>query len=187
MDNNPLGKLTFTGRNRHQPMIEGGRLIWRNFAGAAKTFTPEGKRTANVVLTEEMFHELGERGFNVKRKEPRNEGDDPLFVLEVEISYREGNRPPKIIMITSRGRTELDADTVGAIDFSIIRNADIIINPYNWTMNKGKPNETSGVKAYLEAAYITIEENALDEKYADLDDSGDYVDEDNNSRTVRFE
>lgn len=181
-------KLSFS--NRNQPMIENAILLWRNFSGAAKTFTPEGKRTVNIVLNEEIFAELAKQGYNVKRKAPKEgrEDDGDLLVLEAEARYSPTNRDPQIVMIspTRNSRTLLDATTVGALDFAVIANADVVLNPYKWGPNaRGE----SGVKAYLEQAFITIEENAFEAKYAEYESEeyGDNVDRDGQPQTVRFD
>lgn len=151
---------------RRQPMIENARLIWRNFAGAEKQFNPAGKRNATLVLTEEIAVELEALGMNVKRRPPRDEGGEEMITLEVAVNYSESTRDPRLILITSRGRTQLDKDTVAALDFASLVKSDIVINPYSWSVNGN-----SGVKAYLEQGYFIIEENAFERRYAAIPDA----------------
>jgi len=76
--------------------------------------------------------------------------------------------PPKIIMITSGGKTVLNSETVNALDYAEIQNVDLIIRPYNWTSQPGTKNEKTGVKAYLKSLYITIVEDEFESKYRDV-------------------
>jgi len=179
-------KSTLTWSPRKQPMIENAVIIWRNFSGAAKQFTPEGKRTFNIALNEDIFAQLLAEGFNVKRKPAKVDGDDDLLVLEVEARYSPNSRPPQVVMIspTRNSRTQLDQATVGALDFAVISSADVVINAYHW-----EANGNSGVKAYLEQAFITIEENSFEAKYAEyeVEEHGDYVGRDGEVQTVRFD
>jgi len=158
---------------RGKPMIRDARIIWRNFAGAEKDYNPAGKRNVNLVLTEEMAEELTRvDGFNVKRKVARNPDEDDLLVLELKVNYSEKTRDPRLILINSGGRTQLDKDTVASLDFVRLVRVDLVLNPYPWTMNEGRPNETSGVAAYLEQGYFTIEENEFEAEYNQIPDAG---------------
>ena len=139
--------------------IEGARIIFRNFRGEASQFNRAGDRNFCVVLDPETAEALKADGWNVKYKEPREEGDDPLIYLKVKVAF--GNYPPIIKQITSGGATKLDADTVMVLDTAAIENVDLIISPYEYEV-RGK----SGVAAYLKKMYVTIAEDDLDKKYA---------------------
>jgi hypothetical protein len=151
-----------TGK-RHNITIEGARIIFRNFKGAQTEFNREGDRNFCVVLDPELADVLEQDGWNVKRKDPREEGDDPLLYLKVKVKF--GDFPPVIKQVTSKGATQLDEDTVMVLDTAAIENVDLIITPYEYTVS-GK----SGVAAYLKKMYVTIQEDDLDKKYAHFGD-----------------
>ena len=67
-------------------------------------------------------------------------------------------------MITSRGGTPLNEEDVEILDWADISNVDLIVRPYEWAVS-GK----TGVKAYLKSIFVTINEDELELKYADLD------------------
>jgi len=148
-----------TTKRRSNVTIEGARIIFRNFKGEATQFNRAGDRNFCVVLDPDTAEMLRADGWNVKYKDPREEGDDPLIYLKVKVAF--GNYPPTIKQITSGGATRLDEDTVMVLDTAAIENVDLIISPYEYEVN-GK----HGVAAYLKKMYVTIAEDDLDKKYA---------------------
>jgi hypothetical protein len=144
-------------------VIENARLIFRNFAGKEGQYNREGDRNFAVLLDDSVAEPMAQDGWNIKWLKAREEGEDEQAYLSVAVNFK--GRPPKIVMISSRGRTSLNEDEVAVLDWVDIRSADLIIRPYEWVVN-GK----TGVKAYLQSIYVTIEEDALELKYADLDD-----------------
>lgn len=144
---------------------ENAKLMFRNFAGREETFNAAGDRNFVVFLDPDKAEEMKAEGWNIKHLRSREEGDEPQAYLPVAVSYK--NRPPKIVVITSKTRTEFDEESLPMLDYAEIKNADIMLSPYNWTMYEGTPRETKGVKAYLKSAFITLNEDPLELKYAE--------------------
>lgn len=144
--------------------IEDARVIFKNFAGKAKTFNAAGDRNFSVIIPPEMVDDLREDGWNVKFLKPREEGDEPAAHLKVIVKYSPKSRPPRIVLISSHGRTELDEETVESLDYAYMKQVDLIIRPYNYDVN-GK----TGITAYLKTMFVTIEEDELEEKYGMMD------------------
>lgn len=148
-------------------MMEGVRLVFRNFAGKEGQYNREGDRNFAVLIDDAVANDLANDGWNVKWLQPRDDADEdemPQAYLQVSVNFK--GRPPRIVLITSRGRTHLDEESVDTLDWADIQNADLIVRPYNWDVN-GK----SGIKAYLQSLYVTIEEDELEKKYAELDEA----------------
>jgi hypothetical protein len=151
-------------------VMEGVRILFRNFSGKADRYNREGDRNFSVILEPKVAAAMERDGFNVKTLQAREEGDDPQQVLKVVVKYRnlagEKIKPPRVVMITSRGRTNLGEDEVGALDWADITNVDLIIRPFEWKMSEGR----TGISAYLQSIYVTIQEDPLEAKYAELDE-----------------
>lgn len=147
--------------------IENAQIKYRNFAGAAGQYNAAGNRNFSLFLDPEQADELTAQGWNIKCLLPKEEGDLPQCHMKVDVGFKEGSRPPRIVLITSSGKRYLDAETVQILDYADIEHIDMILNPYVWEIN-GK----SGVKAFLKAMYVTIREDQFEKKYADIPDSG---------------
>lgn len=143
-------------------MVEDAQIIFRNFSGKEGQYNREGDRNFAVILEPEMAEQMLKDGWNVRYLKAREEGDEETPYVQVAVNFN--NRPPRITQITSVGKTTLDEDLVDTLDWAEIRNADLIARGYEWTVN-GK----SGVKAYLQSLFVTIEEDALERKYAQME------------------
>lgn len=145
-------------------VLEDHRILFRNFSGEEGRYNAKGRRNFNVLLTEDEANRMITDGWNVKYLQPRDEGDVPQPRLEVAVHF--GKNPPRIILITSRGKTALDESMINLLDWADIENVDMILRPYEWEVS-GK----TGVKAYLKSIYVTIHEDELELKYRDVPDS----------------
>ena len=146
-------------------VMEGVRIIFRNFAGKEGQFNREGDRNFAVLLDDTMANTMAEDGWNVKWLKPRedDEEESPQAYLQVSVNFK--GRPPLVMLVTTRGRTKLDESAVEELDWVDIKNVDLIVRPYEWAVN-GK----TGIKAYLQSIYVTIEEDILQIKYAEMDE-----------------
>lgn len=147
--------------------IEGARLIYKNFKGAADTFNAEGNRNFGVLLDPELAEELERDGWKVRYMKPAEDDPDqfrqPWMKVKVKFSrFRDRNtgeerETPIVFLVDSRGKLRLTEDTIGQIDWTIIKFCDILIRPYNYPARPGVP---AGVAAYLEELYIEVDEEA---------------------------
>ena len=155
-------KINFASRGVVQ--IDNARIIYRNFAGAPSKFNREGDRNFAVVIDDQDIAEaLTEKGWNVKIKPPREEGDEPFMFLPVKVKFND--RGPRVYLQNSlggRNRVTLDEDTVGILDNVDIINVDLDIRPYDWDV-QGKTGRT----AYLQSICVTQEVDRFLDRYAE--------------------
>lgn len=151
-------------QNDNTVVMEGVRIVFRNFAGKEGMYNREGDRNFAVLLDDKVAQDMAADGWNIKYLKPREDDEEPepQAYLSVSVNYK--GRPPRVVMITSRGRTNLGEDEVEILDYADIMNVDLIVRPYEWAVN-GK----TGIKAYLQSIFVTIREDALELKYADVD------------------
>lgn len=149
-------------KNLDNILIEDAHVIFRNFSGEESKYNRAGKRNFCVIIEDpDLAQKLADDGWNVRLLRPRDEDEQPRHYLQVEVNY-DSKFPPKVIMITRRGRVDLLEDTIGSLDYAELKKVDILVRPYQWEVN-GK----EGVKAYLKTMYVTIEEDELEAKYAE--------------------
>ena len=144
--------------------IPGSMLKFKNFSGEEGTYNAKGKRNFCVLLDKDLANRMLSDGWNVKYLKPIEEGDEMQPYVQVSVAFEP--IPCKIVMVTSHGKTILNEDNVNVLDFAEIVSADLKIRPYNWEMN-GR----SGIKAYVQTLYVTIQEDEFENKYYDVPDS----------------
>lgn len=145
-------------------IVENAKIAFKNFSGKEGQFNPEGKRNFCLILDPELAEKLYADGWNVRTLKPKDDGEIPQPYIQVSVSFLA--KPPKIVLVTSRGKTLLTEETVGMLDWAEITNVDLSVTPYQWSV-AGK----NGVKAYLKNMYVTIQEDEFEKKYDDIPDS----------------
>lgn len=153
-------------------MMEDVRLVFKNFAGKEGKYNAEGDRNFGVIIPDqEKAEAMLADGWNIKYLKPREddeEGEETPW-LSVTVNFKKG-RPPQIFLVTQEGRkrTPLTEQTVEQLDWAEIVTADLIVRPYNWDVNGN-----TGIKAYVQSLYVTIEEDPLMRKYSAMDEQRD--------------
>ena len=141
--------------------IQNAKLIYKNFAGAAKKFNAKGLRNFHIVLDPEAAVILEQDGWNIKWHDPKEDGDNPWPSIKVAVRF--DNYPPRIVLITRGGKSVLDEDSVEVLDWAEIVSVDVVLSPSFWEVEKKK-----GIKAYLKKMFVTLSEDDLESKYSEI-------------------
>lgn len=156
-------RITYAPRDILQ--IDDARIIYRNFAGRGDKYNREGDRNFAVLIPdEELANELAERGWNVKIKPPREEGDVPFMFLPVKVKFND--RGPNVYLQTGDRRNRLDEESIGCLDNIDIVGVDLDIRPYDWIIQEGTKNEKSGRSAYLQNILVIQDVDRFAERFA---------------------
>lgn len=140
-------EITFAPRGILQ--IDDAILTYRNFSGEASKFNREGDRNFAVVIDNpDHADALINRGWNVKIKPPREDGDEPFMYLPVKVKF--SDRGPTIYLKSGDRVNELDEDSIACLDNIDILGVDLDVRPYDWEVN-GKTGRT----AYLQSIHVT--------------------------------
>lgn len=152
-------KINFVEPNRAFPAgyleINDARILWPNFEGRGDRFNKQGDRNFHVVVPDQEIanalmndtNEFG-KGWNVKIKPAREEGDTPFMHMKVNVKFN--NRGPNIYLVSGNKQIALNEDTVGMLDEIDIVSCDMDIRPYDGEMMNGQPFRT----AYLSAMRV---------------------------------
>lgn len=132
---------------------------FRNFSGRPGQYNAEGERNFCVVLPDGLEKELMDNDWNVKPLEGLEEGDPVRYFIRVKVKFND--RGPRVILVTSQGKSVLDEDTIDQLDDAYIVTADMAIRANETTDSRGVHRNTG----YLQKLYVTIEEDYLDKKY----------------------
>lgn len=140
--------------------INDAKIIYRNFSGRGDKFNREGDRNFSLLIPDtELADRLVEEGWNVKIKDPRDEGDVPFMHLPVKVKFND--RGPIVYLKTGNRQVRLDEDAVSCLDNIDILSVDLDIRPYDWDVN-GKQGRT----AYLQSIRVTqrVDRFAMDDE-----------------------
>ena len=151
--------------NKERVTVKDTRFIFRtNFRGERTQYNNRGDREFNIELPDDLAKDLEGRGWNVKWREPREEGDAPIAHIAVRVNF-ESAYPPRVWLINADtgSRTMMDEDTIGQIDHLLpdeITSVNVIMNPSHWENNNG-----SGIKAYCQSMQVYFIPDPFEAEY----------------------
>lgn len=152
-------EITFAPRGILQ--IDDCRIIFRNFEGREDKFNRLGDRNFAVVIPDQdIADRLIEDGWNVKIRDPREEGDEPFMYLPVKVKFND--RGPRVYLQSGKARVRLDEETVGQLDNIDISDVSLDVRPYDWEVN-----DKSGRTAYLQSIMVTQEVDRFAARFAE--------------------
>ena len=171
-------------RGKEQLFIEDAKIRFHNYAGLQTDFNAAGNRNFDVILPDnEMAVAMGEKGWNVKIRKPRDPEEPPYYTLNVKINMN-SKYPPTFEQIVKGGDNivydEIDLGTFDpnkptqrrhgkddpekTPDEMNLTKIVVVINGSSWESQFG-----SGIKAYLDQFYFCekapIYGNYYDEDY----------------------
>lgn len=152
--------------------FEGARIFLRNFSGReikknGRILNKTGDRNFGLVISDpDRAADMKRLGWNVKEFEPKEDGEQPTYFIKVTVKF--GYKPPKVWLHTKRSRARLDEDSIDSLDDADIVGCDLVITPYNWSVNGSE-----GISAYLKTMHVLIEEDEFGDKWAE-EESPDY-------------
>lgn len=142
---------------------------YKNFSGRKNEYNRVGWRTFCIIIDDMEFAEqLKDDGWNVKIRMPKDEGDQPLYYLQLKLSYNsdESNvngmrfSNPTVKRISGHNIVDLTPETCGQLDDDEVESVDIRIRPSQWSVR----GET-GYTGYVKELYAVVSESLAD-KYA---------------------
>ena len=146
--------------------LEGVRIGFRNFAGEEGPYNKKGDRSFAVFLPQDLAEAMAEDGWNIKFPKDREgavDPDEPSRDAYLNVAVGFDNFPANVFLVNQgadRRPTRLTEDEVGMLDWAELENVDLVIRPYEWSVNRN-----SGVKAYLKSGYFQIVTDRFAEKY----------------------
>lgn len=144
--------------------LENVRIGFRNFEGRESQYNKSGDRSFAVFIEDhKLAEQLAEEGWNVKfpkDNDQRVDPDEPARDPHIQVSVGFDYYPPNIFVISNGQPTRLGEAEVAMLDWAEIENVDLVIRPYEWSVNRN-----SGIKAYLKAGYFTIVTDKFAAKY----------------------
>jgi hypothetical protein len=156
-------ELSFVQEGKRELLIiDDARIVHRNFSGVGSMYNREGDRNFSLIIpTEELKEQLVERGWNVKIKPPREEGDVPFMFLPVKVAIND--RGPDVYLVSGAAKRKLGEESISCLDNIDILTINMDIRAYDWNLPDGR----SGRTAYLQGMEVIQKVNRFAPEYTE--------------------
>lgn len=142
--------------------ISDARIIFRKFNNEPDRFRNTNRSFHIIFPSQEAAEPLIEEGWPVKIKAPREEGEDPLIIMKVNVKM-ESSYPPNVYLDTGSNLTKLDGDTIDILDRVDIESCEMELRPKHY-----ENRETGGdaISAVLNKLVVIQKVDWIIDKYA---------------------
>ena len=149
--------LEFTTGRRGERILQinDANLIYKNFRGEGDKYNREGDRNFAVIIPSEEIKDAlvadvnaHGAGWNVKIKDPREEGDDPFMYMNVKVKFTAFG-PNVYLKSGNADPVKLDEDSIAVLDDIDIATVDLDIRAYDDVVG-GRAFRA----AYLQSIYV---------------------------------
>lgn len=177
MNNNSNMTYEFDQYSRHY-IVNNTRVLFTNFAGAARQYNNEGRRNFHVVVPEDLAHDMEAMGVYVHKLEPRNEGDDVTYTLKVsvyedaDIRFFDGKTTTNVVIDNQNKDRDMGAMIDKEFAKGRVINGAVDIE-FHIARNTKVPNSSPYLR--VDILILPIRKSKLAEKY---DNYSAYDDED---------
>lgn len=142
-------------------IIKNAHIQFPNFAGEEQSFNAAGKRNFRLIIPEELYNELNDRGVYVRARPPRDETEPAQYYVKVGV-YQSSD----VRIYSGKALVQLDPEDFAQIDSEYrkghIQNVDV---EFHVSVNRMVPSATPYVR--LDTAIITVGKSRLLDDYED--------------------
>lgn len=141
--------------------IEGARISFTNFTGTENEYNRAGKKNFKLRLDEALYNELMDRGVRCSMREPREDGDEPLYTVKVGVYTN-----TDVYLLTRKAKNRLDYDNLDIVDHSISK-GQVVNGEIDLSFHVSQNTQMSKPTNYLrcDEIYIPLRESRFDRKY----------------------
>ena len=160
--------------------IRGAQLApykFRNFEGRETEYNKAGDRNFVIFLDKEFAQKIEAEGAPVAWKPDKYNDGELRAQMKVHVKYRnrrgEPMVPPKVVLVTRKGQTQLSEETIGMLDSADIEKCDLILSQYANGASMGPENSVA-----LKTMYVPLAEDEFADEYR-TDEGGQPMNADN--------
>lgn len=147
-------------------IVKNARILFPNFAGEEQDYNAAGKRNFKLSVNKELADEMMERGVNVRIRPPREDGDEPQYLIKIGV-YRDSD----VRLMSGRAMTKLDYEDLDQVD-SEFRKGHVKANDVQLEFHVSVNTKVRNSSPYLrlDVGIIPIGKSRLLEEYDNLVD-----------------
>ena len=127
-----------------------------------KGYNAAGDRNFCLLLNPEDADELAAEGWNVRYLNPKDPGDEPVPYIQIKVGFGGKGRPPKVVMITRKGKTQLDEESISICGYQIFESDIKDIKLLTNVIDDYIASQDENIRKLLDSVRAMIADTILD-------------------------